>query len=339
MARRICRASSTSSTWHSGCRSIPPGRKPSGTRQSLPIKPHSAHSRSSSCHHTAARSTGCAPTRTHSGPRSSPDALARPDHKPARSRRSASSSMSRTSPRSRPRPRPTHSHISHIKLYRPGIAADAAPSGAGGDLPSIEGDHTMARLSNQANLGYVPLPEAAAALIATYIQLPDQLSEQVRICDPCAGEGRALETICAALAIPQSQRYGCELHDTRATAARERIGHIVACDTLKAPHGSPDGFLIGYANPPFDHDGAEEGGGRPGLKFLQAIIEAGGWVQRGGLIIIVTPQDILARPAFVSHLAKSHNDPRGYALPDALRHFSHSAGVADPAPPLTPRVH
>lgn len=32
----------------------------------------------------------------------------------------------------------------------------------------------MARLANQANLGYVPLPEAAAAMIATYLTLPDQ---------------------------------------------------------------------------------------------------------------------------------------------------------------------
>ena len=62
----------------------------------------------------------------------------------------------------------------------------------------------MARLANQANLGYVPLPEAAATLIATYIQLPDQLPEQIRICDPCTGEGRALELICDTLGIAQA---------------------------------------------------------------------------------------------------------------------------------------
>ncbi len=45
----------------------------------------------------------------------------------------------------------------------------------------------MARLGNQANLGYVPLPETAAAMIATYIQLPDQPPQQVRIFDPLRG--------------------------------------------------------------------------------------------------------------------------------------------------------
>jgi hypothetical protein len=179
----------------------------------------------------------------------------------------------------------------------------------------------MARLSNQANLGYVPLPEAAAQLIASYIQLPDQLAEQIRICDPCAGEGRALELICDTLGIPQAQRYGCELHDARAVAARERIGHVVSCDTLKALQASPDAFLLAYANPPFDNDGAEEGGGRLELKILQRIVEEGGWVQRGGLMIIVTPQDILASPAFVSHLAKCYDQLRAYALPDDIRHF------------------
>lgn len=179
----------------------------------------------------------------------------------------------------------------------------------------------MARLANQANLGYVPLPEAAAAMIATYIKLPDQAPQQVRVFDPCVGEGRALEIICDGLCIPKAQRYGCELHDARAVAARERIGHVVACDALKALQGSPEGFLIGYANPPFDNDGAEEGGGRLEVKFLQRIVEAGGWVQRGGLMIIVTPQDILARPAFVSHLAKVYDDLRAYALPEDIRHF------------------
>ena len=77
----------------------------------------------------------------------------------------------------------------------------------------------MARLSNQANLGYVPLPEAAAAMIATYITLPDHAPQHLRIFDPCAGEGRALEIICDGLSIPKAQRYGCELHDARAVAA------------------------------------------------------------------------------------------------------------------------
>lgn len=190
----------------------------------------------------------------------------------------------------------------------------------------------MARLANQANLGYVPLPEAAAEIIATYVQLPDQYPDQVRICDPCAGEGRALERISAHLGIPPAQRYGCELHDARAVVARERIGHVIACDTLTALQASPESFLLAYANPPFANDGAEAGGGRLEIKFLQRVVEAGGWVQRGGLLIIVTPQDILARPAFVSHLAKCYDNLRAYALPDDIRHFREAVvfGVVRP---------
>ena len=88
----------------------------------------------------------------------------------------------------------------------------------------------MSRLTNQAHLGYVPLPDEAAAIIATYITANNH---PVRIFDPCAGEGRAIGILADALGVEQDQVYANELNDHRVKACTAHAGHVVACDTLK----------------------------------------------------------------------------------------------------------
>jgi hypothetical protein len=183
----------------------------------------------------------------------------------------------------------------------------------------------MARLANAANLGYVPLNTAAAAAIPTYIGLPYHLSEaqrsRVRIFDPCVGEGAALDALASGLHIPKDQRYACELHEGRAEQARAIAGHVLCGDTLKSLVAAERAYLVCYANPPFDHDGQEEGGGRLEEKFFERVVRDGRYVQVGGLVIWVTPQDILARRTFCEALAASLDDITAYALPDDARHF------------------
>ena len=137
----------------------------------------------------------------------------------------------------------------------------------------------MARLSNTANFGYVPLHAAAASMIPTYIGLPDGLcaecASRVRIFDPCVGEGAALETIASGLDIPKEQRYACELHEGRAEQARAVAAHVLWGDTLKSLVASERAYLVCYANPPFDVDGTEEGGGRLEEKFFERVVRDG----------------------------------------------------------------
>ena len=176
----------------------------------------------------------------------------------------------------------------------------------------------MARLANTANLGYVPLPDAAAAVIHQFIARP---THPVRIFDPCAGEGRAIGTIAQGLAVPPSAVYANELHDERARACEAYAAHVACCDTLKSLQATRNFAQLAYLNPPFEQDGREEGGGRLEPKFFHRCIEDGHWLQAGGVVVMVTPQDVLRRRACLSHLARCYDQVTIYALPDAIRHF------------------
>jgi hypothetical protein len=192
----------------------------------------------------------------------------------------------------------------------------------------------MARLSNTANFGYVPLNPTAAAALPTYIGLPDGLSAEsasrVRIFDPCVGEGAALDAIAGGLGIPKEQRYACELHEGRAEQARAIASHVLWGDTLKSLVASERAYLICYANPPFDFDGTEEGGGRLEEKFFERVVRDGRYVQVGGVVVWVTPQDIFARRSFCELLATCLDDVSAYAFPDDARDYREVAvfGVA-----------
>jgi hypothetical protein len=173
------------------------------------------------------------------------------------------------------------------------------------------------RLSATANLGFVPLPDPVIPLLASYVAAP----HGGRIMDPCAGEGVALGMLAAALGLPASSRYANELHDGRAAACRAHAAHVVSCDALKSLQGARRMVQLAYLNPPFGHDGAEEGGGRLEPKFFRRLIEDATLLQEDGIAIYVTPQDILARPEAVTHLARCFDDITLVRLPDDLRQY------------------
>lgn len=175
----------------------------------------------------------------------------------------------------------------------------------------------MARLSSQANLGFVPLPRPAMFLIASFISAPDG----ARVGDPCCGEGEALNDLCCALGVNKQHRFANELHDARAEKCTAVAGHVVSCDTLKSLQATRGLLQLAYLNPPFDTDGAEEGGGRLEPKFFRRVVEDGHWVQPGGLVIIVIPQDVLARRECCNHLARCYDDIQLFRLPDDIRHY------------------
>ncbi len=177
----------------------------------------------------------------------------------------------------------------------------------------------MARLESQADLGFKPLPIEAAYNIGTFIAPCDH--PQARIFDPCVGEGEAIQVIARGIGIPKERRYACELHDSRATTAAERVGNLVIVDAIKGLQASRHGFVVGYLNPPFDNDDKSEGGGRLEVKFLQRAIEDGRWVQPGGVVVIVTPQYVMARQAFITHLARCYDDVQVFAEREDLREY------------------
>lgn len=174
----------------------------------------------------------------------------------------------------------------------------------------------MARLASQADLGFVPLPDPCASMIASYLTA----DSQARMVDPCAGEGQAAMTIAGHLRLASDHVYLNELHDARAEACRAHTPHVLCCDALLALEATKGMFQLAYVNAPFDTDSGMLNGGRLEEKFAARIVE-GRLVQPGGIVIMVAPRDVLARERFVRHLAMCYDALRVVALPAALRRY------------------
>ena len=177
----------------------------------------------------------------------------------------------------------------------------------------------MARLSAQAELGFVPTPAAIEDALLSYVAAPDGFAG--RILDPCAGKGVMIGAWAGRFGIVTSQVYTNELHDGRAEACAEHSAHVLACDALKSLQATPGFAQFAWLNPPFDHDGLEEGGGRLEPKFFRRVVEEGKWVQPGGIVALDSPQDVMARQECRNHIARCYDDVTIWALPAAHRHY------------------
>src|SRR5919202_1111416 len=177
----------------------------------------------------------------------------------------------------------------------------------------------MARLSAQAELGFVPTPVAIEDVLLSYVAAPDGFTG--RIVDPCAGKGVMIAAWARRFGLAKSQVYLNELHDGRAEACREHSEHVLACDALKSLQATPEFAQFCWLNAPFDHDGLEEGGGRLEPKFFRRVIEEGKWVQPGGIVALDAPQDVMARQECRNHLARCYDDVAIWALPAEHRHY------------------
>ncbi len=72
----------------------------------------------------------------------------------------------------------------------------------------------MARLSAQAELGFVPTPLAIEDALLTYVAAPHDFAG--RIVDPCAGKGVMIAAWARHFGLTPRQVYTNELHDGRA---------------------------------------------------------------------------------------------------------------------------
>ena len=177
----------------------------------------------------------------------------------------------------------------------------------------------MARLSAQAELGFVPTPMEVEDALLSYVAAPDDFAG--RILDPCAGKGVMIAAWARRFRLARSQVYLNELHDGRAEACREHSEHVLACDALKSLQATPGFAQFCWLNAPFDHDGSEEGGGRLEPKFFRRVVEEGKWVQPGGIVALDAPQDVMARQECRNHLARCYDDVTIWALPAEHRHY------------------
>jgi len=108
----------------------------------------------------------------------------------------------------------------------------------------------MARLSAQAELGFVPTPAEIEDALLSYVAAPDRFAG--RIVDPCAGEGVMIGAWARRFGLTKHAVYVNELHDGRAEACAAHAAHVLACDALKSLQGTPGFAQFAWLNPPFD---------------------------------------------------------------------------------------
>lgn len=171
----------------------------------------------------------------------------------------------------------------------------------------------MARLESQAVAGYFPTPERMVRLIADHLKPEDE--SEVRVCDPCAGDGAAVFLLCTLLGVRTSV-YACELEQGRYEVLvqsnnehqgwnyRERMLHG---DAFRVMFEQPWCGLL-YLNPPYDTDPEH---GRLEQRFLERFH---GVLVEGGVLAFVVPHYALTASAEL--LALDYDELECYRFPE-----------------------
>ena len=102
------------------------------------------------------------------------------------------------------------------------------------------------RLAAQAKMGYYPTPPAVVSFIT--VILIRNAKGNIRLLDPCAGEGSALQQIGETLS---AETYGIELDTERGSIAKKSLTQCLITD-YTATRISNQAFSLLYLNPPYD---------------------------------------------------------------------------------------
>lgn len=148
------------------------------------------------------------------------------------------------------------------------------------------------RLANNfAKNGYFPTDTETTARLLTAL-LPCEIG-QMRILDPCAGEGVALAECKQHLDTKRAMTYGIEYNEERAWHAKSLLDYCIHGDMQNCVLGQRS-FSLLFLNPPYGDlvsDKAQTGTaqkGRPRLEklFYQRTIAALQW---GGILVLIIP--------------------------------------------------
>lgn len=147
----------------------------------------------------------------------------------------------------------------------------------------------MARLASQIKAGFYPIPPEALKHILKALAFEGDIN----VLDPCAGKGKALKQIVDYVGKNtefEAHPYAIELDEGRAQTVRQAFGENALapadCYNCQITAGS---VQLLYLNPPYDD---ELGGGSTEMQFLN---HAHWWLQDGGVLIYVVPEDKVGR--------------------------------------------
>jgi hypothetical protein len=177
----------------------------------------------------------------------------------------------------------------------------------------------MTRLAMEANFQYVPIASDVIPLIASLVAPAPAMA---RFVDICAGEGEAAAQLASAWSIGRDQLYLNELADGRMACCTRFTDHVLGADAIRALQISRNTFQIAWTNPPFGQQPKEQGGGRLEPLFFKRIVEEGGWLQPGGIHLMLAPQDVwLTNLGTLNHLTRCYDRVTMLALPEAHRRY------------------
>jgi hypothetical protein len=157
--------------------------------------------------------------------------------------------------------------------------------------------------------GYYPTDEVTLGRI---LQALDVAGDQLRILDPCCGEGTALAEVKHHLGECGAgvQALGIEFDRERAWHAKQLLDRAVHCDFQDA-HVSPRSIGLLFLNPPYGDVVSDKAAiAEPSAKRerLEKILyrRAVHWLQFGGVLVLIVPHYVL--DAEFSALLSRHFD-------------------------------
>lgn len=165
------------------------------------------------------------------------------------------------------------------------------------------------RLAAQAKMGYYPTPSLVVSLISGI--LIRNSPGNIRVLDPCAGEGTALKEVCEFL---QSESYGIELDTYRGKIAKENLTRCLIAD-YEMTRISNHAFSVLYLNPPYDwtiKNDEVSASERYERTFLRNTIR---YLISGGVLVYLIPQSRLDK-SISKILSYRFGDIRVFRFPD-----------------------
>jgi len=145
------------------------------------------------------------------------------------------------------------------------------------------------------------------------------------LCDPCAGEGHAIERMAIRLGVPQERIVAAELEVGRSEALMRRLprAHVTgSVDFLSATYGS-GGASVLYLNPPYDSElGYSE---RLESTFLS---RATNILVAQGILIYVVPRSRVRGGGLRKMVHNLYADVESFDFPEELRDYDECVVIA-----------
>ena len=157
-------------------------------------------------------------------------------------------------------------------------------------------------------MGYYPTDEPVLDILKTYIHPSEE--GRGRLLDPCTGEGIAASALGQAL---NCETWGAELSPVRAELAAKVMDKVYPT-AWQMCQLTDEAITLLFLNPPYEYD-QHDSHKRMELEFIKSTTNK---LIRGGLLVYIIPQHILALQEIARMLVGHYEALSVYRFPDGL---------------------